>query len=286
MVRHLQSRAVYALDVLAGRARGTCCPSCGSRAHEPVVKKVAGFATIYSCSDCKLLFRPTGLFSPSVARWYYSSIYSQSGVTTDMELSRQREALQRALAEEGKDRSAAVQALQHELPKERQRIAVFGCSWGYEIQLLRGAGLDAYGIELSDSRRGFAVRELGLEVYDSLASAGTHVRDTGIVLSSHVLEHIPRLDATLREIDRYLSPHLQLHIVPAVDPEIPRQTVRHAVGREHPLGVTRAFWQRWAGTHGFRPELTLRAAELWCTLRRDSHLVDPAAEKRDRSLVD
>jgi hypothetical protein len=282
----LQARALYALDVLAGRARGTCCPSCGSQSHEPVVKKVAGLATIYRCLGCELLFRPTGLFSPSVARFYYSWVYSQSGVTTDVELSHQREALQRALVTEGKDRSAAVQALQYELPKERQRIAVFGCSWGYEIELLRRAGIDAYGIELSTSRREFAVRELGLEVYDSLASAGSNVRDTGIVLSSHVLEHIPRLDATLREIVRYLSPHLQLHIVPAVDPEIPRQTVRHAVGREHPLGVTRAFWQRWSGTHGFRPELTLRAAELWCTLRRDSHLVDEAAEKRDRSLVD
>ena len=268
MVRHLQSRAVYLLDVLAGRARGTCCPSCGSHTHTPVIKKVAGLATIYQCSDCALLFRPTGLFSPSVARWYYTSIYSGAGVATAMELSHQRDALQRALAEEGKDRSAAVQALKHELPQDRQRIAVFGCSWGYEIELLRRAGLDAYGIELSTSRREFAARELGLEVYDSLASAGAAARDTGMVLSSHVLEHIPRLDATLREIDRCLSPALQLHIVPAVEPEIPRETVRHVVGREHPLGVTRAFWQRWAGAHGFQPELSTRAEELWCTLRR------------------
>jgi hypothetical protein len=268
LVKHLQSRAVYALDVLAGRARGTCCPSCGSRAREPVVKKVAGFATIYRCSSCKLLFRPTGLFSPSVARWYYSWVYSQAGVATDVALSHQREALQRALAEEGKDRSAAVRALLHELPKDRQRIAVFGCSWGYEIELLRRAGLDAYGIELSSARREFAVRELGLEVYDSLASAGSHVRDTGLVLSSHVLEHIPRLDATLREIDRYLAPRVQLHIVPAVEPQVPIHTVRHVVGREHPLGVTGAFWQGWAGSHGFQPALTVQADELWCTLRR------------------
>ena len=268
MVKHLQSRALYALDVLAGRARGTCCPSCGSQSHEPVVKKVAGLATIYRCSDCELLFRPTGLFSPSVARWYYSWVYSQSGVTTDVELSHQREALQRALVEEGKDRSAAVQALQHELPKGRQRIAVFGCSWGYEIELLRRAGIDAYGIELSTSRREFAARELGLEVYDSLANAGAAVRDTGMVLSSHVLEHIPRLDTTLREIDRCLTPQLQVHIVPAVEPEVPLHVVRHLVGSEHPLGVTRAFWQRWASVHGFRPELAVRAQELWCTLRR------------------
>jgi hypothetical protein len=276
----LQSRAVFVLDLLVGRALGARCPSCGSQQHAERVKKALGLATIFQCSECNLLFRPTGLFSPTVARWYYSSVYSQQGVATTMELSRERDALQQALAQEGKDRSEAVHALRKELSTDRQRVAVFGCSWGYEIQLLLRAGIDAYGIELSTPRREFAARELGLEVYDSPATAGAKVRNTGLVLSSHVLEHIPRLHATLAEIEQHLSPAVQLHIVPAVEPETPLATIRSSVGREHPLGVTGAFWQTWAAAHGFTPEVITREQELWCTLRRAGQ---DSLRKRDAS---
>jgi hypothetical protein len=273
---HMRARALYLLDVLVGRARGTQCPSCGSGARVPLVVKFAGLASIFQCARCKLLFRPTGLFSPAIARWYYSSVYSQAGVATSIELSHEREALARAIAQEGKDRSAVVQTLRRELPAERQRTAVFGCSWGYEIELLRRAGIDAFGIELSKPRREFAIRELGLEVYESLAAAGRNVRDTGVLMSSHVLEHIPRLDSTLREIDQHLAPSIQWHIVPAVELDQPLYTIRHVVGREHPLGVTGAFWQGWASAQGFVPELTTRDQELWCTLRRATHAASHA----------
>lgn len=239
----LPTRTFYLVDTGLGRLTGSRCPNCGARGNNVVHKHL--WVNVLRCTGCGLLFRPTGFREGRALAFYYSVLYRDAGVATQTALLEDPAALARMIESEGKDRSAIIRKIAETNHIERPRICVVGCSWGYEIVRLKEAGFDAVGIELSEPRRALAKERLGLSVF---ASEDEIEGPIDIVMSSHVLEHIPRISARLDAIDRALRPRVHVHTTPTVDEMIEIQTV---IGREHPLGVTADFWRGYASDRGF-----------------------------------
>ncbi|MBL8783451.1 MAG: hypothetical protein JNJ59_01010 [Deltaproteobacteria bacterium] len=261
-----RAHVFHLADLLAGHVRGLRCPSCGARGASEVLKKHLGVASIYRCGACELLFRPTGLQTGRVAAWYYSRLYGNQGIATEPQDDTRETALVRA-REAGKDRSTLVATLLPLLPEGARTIGVVGASWGYELLCMEHLGLPLYGIEPGEPRREHGKRRFGLALFADAREARAAGHGGGLVMSSHVLEHIAELEATLDAVQRELTPFMQVHVTPRVDPFT--SELAPTIGREHPLGVTEAFWRRWAARHGravsfrtHRPEPHMPAGEL------------------------
>jgi hypothetical protein len=236
-----RARLFHLADLLAGHLRGNPCPNCRGKEVTRIVTKHLGLGSIYRCQSCALYFRPTGLQTGRVARWYYSTLYRDQGIAT-APLTGDREAALVMAQQAGKDRSSLIETVLPLLPEEERRIGVLGASWGYELLCLERLGLPLYGVEPGDARREHGRARFGLDLHptpEAAAAAGHH---GGVVFSSHVLEHIPALDDALDAIEHALAPALQVHLTPRVEPPI--DDFSASIGREHPLGVTEAFWRR------------------------------------------
>ena len=167
---------------------------------------------------------------------------------------------------EGKDRTELVR----EFVSPPATICVFGCSWGYELLSLRRAGYRAFGVELSSTRREFGRKHLGLPIFPHVRAVPPEYHSVDVVLSSHVLEHIPALDEILSDIVQTTRPRLQLHITPSVE-SIDRYPHRRTlIGREHPIGVTRRYWERAADLHRQSLEFRESGDEALAILRPTS----------------
>jgi hypothetical protein len=245
------SRAFYLADLLAGVARGIHCPSCGTAEALSLVSPGRRFNYFFECRGCHLFFRPTGLQHGRIPELYYSRFY-EAGLATSGDAVLSPALRERMVGAEGKNRNDLVRLLFG--PPEAGEIAVFGCSWGYEVSDLLKAGYTAFGIELSSRRRGWGRDRLGLTIYESPATAAADGRTPALVLSSHVLEHVPKLEPTLDDLQATLRPRRHIHITPYVDDFRSNSERGTIIGREHPLGVTTAFWRRWSGKLGFALE--------------------------------
>jgi hypothetical protein len=242
----LPSRLFYAADLAVGLLRGNPCPNCGGRDRRLLGRRRG--VPFVECRGCRLYYRPTG-FDGALVGAYYDHLYANAGVATETTLSSDQ--LARAMALEGKDRTALVAHLVPELPRPA-RICVFGCSWGYELLPFRARGDTVFGVEVGARRRAFGRASLGLPIHASVEELARAEGGVDLVLSSHVLEHIPRMTAALDRLRSALCPSWQVHVTPSVERFAGDAATRTNVGREHPIGVTAAFWQRFAGERGLR----------------------------------
>jgi len=242
------SRAFFLADLLAGAAQGGRCPSCGASGASHLRSPGRLFNYFFECRRCGLFFRPTGLLHGPIPEFYYSQVYD-AGLATNGEAVLDEELRARMVGNEGKDRNELVRLLFG--PPDAGEIAVFGCSWGYEVSDLCRAGYSAFGIELSNKRRDWGRHRLGLTIYESAAAAARAGRAPALILSSHVLEHIPKLESVLDDLQLNLSARQHIHITPFVDDFRTNPERGSLIGREHPLGVTTEFWRRWSHKLGF-----------------------------------
>ena len=260
-------RMYYCLDMAVGVLLGSPCPNCRAPGKEnrAIAHRFGGVIAIRRCNQCGVLYRPAGIVDRPLIGVYYSFLYSCAGVATSPSLSKDPEELERAILLEGKDRTGLVQA---EAPGGPLSICVLGCSWGYELILLARAGHNVFGVEPGKVRREYGKRGLGLNIYESTEAAAADNRTADVLLSSHVLEHVPRIDRLMDSIARELNPKIQIHITPFVD-DFGIQDGRQAlVGREHPLGITRHFWDRTAERLGLRLAFKTDGDEAIAVLRR------------------
>ncbi|MBI1383078.1 MAG: hypothetical protein GC161_18575 [Planctomycetaceae bacterium] len=269
---HTRAQLFHAVDLVAGHLLGNRCPNCASHHGELLARKHGGLGSIYRCAGCALYYRPTGLQGERVTRWYYSFCYGDDPHFTTAPVEDPTRALAQARAA-GKDRSALVEAALAALPAGQRSICVLGASWGYELLTFARLGVPLYGIEPGEHRREHGRKHFGLELYPSVDAAAAAGRSGGLLFSSHVLEHVPNLSDTLDELAAALAPALSLHLTPRVDPfDTSRAS---AIGREHPIGVTLAFWRRRAAALGaplflahHRPEPGAPASETLALVAR------------------
>ncbi len=264
--RRALSQAFHLGDLVAGTLRGARCPNCDAGQGTPRVRKTFPLATVYACDGCGLYYRATGLQGSGFARWYYSNLYTDVGIATNPELLEPSEVVAWS-RREGKDRTALVAHAMDLLAVQPPWIAVLGASWGYEVLTLRTLGLLVWGVEAADDRRAFGVERYGVELYATIAEGVARHGPGGVIVSSHVIEHIARLSPFIEEIHRAARPAAQLHITPRVEPLGPDTATQ--IGREHPIGVTTGYWRGLARSldsevaHAFvQPPGTASACEL------------------------
>jgi SAM-dependent methyltransferase len=235
----LPSRVYYIFDTALGIASGSCCPNCGRKGNPAVARKHAGLIAVRRCLGCELLYRPVGFEGGALVEAYYSFVYTKAGIATATQLANSPEELARRMAADGRDRTALIERV----ASPPARVCILGCSWGYEMLPLRERGYDVFGIELSRTRRAFGRDKLGLPIYANVQDAAEHA-PVDVVLSSHVLEHVPRVTQLLETVVRALRPTSQIHVTPCVEGYGPQNT--QLIGREHPIGLTQAYWARTA----------------------------------------
>jgi len=252
------SRAWVLADLGLGRLGGSPCPSCGTAPTEPPAHRWGPLNAfpVWRCQKCGLLYRPTGFTAPGVTSFYYSWMYSNANLATDVGAI---DDLQQVRDSMGSRRRAAL--LRDVAPVEGGGsrppvVYVLGCSWGYEVWDLQQSGFRAVGVEVSSPRRNLGRQRLNLPLYATLQEAAANEPPPDIVMSSHVLEHVPRVEAYLDDVLATVTPRFHVHMTPNVEPYPADPATHPLIGREHPIGVTRAFWQRYAATRSL--DLTTR----------------------------
>jgi hypothetical protein len=252
----------YAVDLAVGRLSGNPCPSCGhgGAGNKRVLRRHGALGGTYECAACGLYYRPVGIRNGRLLGFYYSYLYRQPGITTEVEMaSLPVSKLKARAAKDGKDRSALVAPLLAELKLQRPVVCVFGCSWGYEMLPLQELDCRLVGVELGAGRRELGRQQLGLEIYASLDAVKAALNRVDVVMSSHVLEHIPKLRAVLDQI-RDLNPGVQLHITPCVEAHGSDPTTQRTIGRDHPIGLTHQFWRKFGAETGIEIAISIQGA--------------------------
>lgn len=198
----LNSKWAYLLSSAKKRvlARGLTCPSCGTGRGFTVDQKYF-VTTLVRCQTCQLMYRaPTT--SAAESQRFYQSRYSQ-GSTTDLPSDAELERLIATGFKSHDEFKSYIQVLESLGVEPGQRVFDFGCSWGYGSWQLKHHGFVIEAFEISALRAKFARDKLGLDVCDSMDEvAGSY----DVFFTSHVLEHVPSVEAAIAAAFRLLRP--------------------------------------------------------------------------------
>lgn len=177
------------------------CPLCGSKRYRTVVT-APDFETPYTntfhvveCAECSMMYTSPRPSMDDLFRYYYAGhyvCYTKSGLADDIR--------EQYLCK------SRYRSLKHLMPA-RGRFLDVGCSYGYFLSYLQNnTDWEAYGCEPSKEMASLASSR-GLRVKaTTLAHAGYPSHFFDMVYMSHVLEHVPDLRETVREVFRILKP--------------------------------------------------------------------------------
>ncbi len=166
------------------------CPVCGAAQFDHLF--VAAGEPFTRCCCCKLvLINPRR--SGSMLAATYDGAYSH-----------------RYIAKASKKRRRAarwVTRLQHSFGVKGRWLDV-GCSAGFIVEAAQSHGFEAYGVELEPQAVTFAQRELGLSRVSQGSLEAQHYADCffDVISVYDVIEHIPALNASVRELYRVAKP--------------------------------------------------------------------------------
>jgi SAM-dependent methyltransferase/ribosomal protein S27E len=220
------------------------CPYCGS---VPVVYARKYFVIeICRCLDCGLFFvNPFYLPKEGIESFYndsYSSDATELPNVGSLELMKMNN-----FSGSRKDYNSRLIIIR-EL-SNGNRLLEFGCSWGYFLFQAKTYGFESIGTEISKKRADFGRKNLGVNIFEDIASVEGGF---DLICSFHVLEHLTDLSTIFDEFHKRLLPSGSLIIeVPNFDPETRGEIVHSIIGKVHPLGFCKNFFERNLSRHGF-----------------------------------
>lgn len=242
---NLIPRIEFGFQALFRRQRA--CPFCQTRDHSVVARKY-GVVRIRRCKTCFLYF--TDPIYRSHIGDLYESLYRAEGSTTTLPHKRELDALKATnFASSEKNCTPQIEALKR-LGAGRTLLEV-GSSWGYFLHQANAAGFTTVGVEPGRTRREYGVRELGLDIRDSMkAVRGV---EFAIIYSAHTLEHISEVSGFFSDCyDRLRAGGLLVIEVPHFDLLNLDKRVLSIIGAVHPLGLSRSFFNQALPKEGFR----------------------------------
>lgn len=180
---------------------GRACPSCG-HAESTTIDRKYGVTRLVRCGSCGLLYRlPTT--REAEYRRFYQNNYAE-GFTTELPSTEKLAEMKRQnFAGTEKDYSTYLAVLRALGAAAGDRVLDFGCSWGYGSWQFAQAGFSVKAYEISENRRAFAKRHLGVTVYSSQDEIDG---EFDLFFSSHVLEHIPAVSRVIELAGHVLKP--------------------------------------------------------------------------------
>lgn len=185
--------------IKAAQFKDLACPSCGCHDYDDIDKKYM-VTRLVRCVNCQLLYRVPTTTEKEYSK-YYQDDYSE-GFTTDLPALADLDKMKRLkFAGMEKDYSKYIEVLR--ALGCGDKLLDFGCSWGYGSWQFSQAGFDVKAFELSQKRREFANRHLGVNVYSDASDIDDKF---DIFFSAHVLEHIPKVSGIIGLARKVVKP--------------------------------------------------------------------------------
>jgi 2-polyprenyl-3-methyl-5-hydroxy-6-metoxy-1,4-benzoquinol methylase len=173
------------------------CPCCGAAASRTMDRKLV--YRLERCERCAVRYR-WPYETPDEMRKYYQQEFSsnENNLTGDVPDAATLEQLRQTdFAGTELDFRGVIRLLLLCDQKPGARVLDYGASWGYGLLQLNKAGFQAAGLEISLPRLEFGKR-LGLDLFAQLRLPQEQGQ-YDVVYSSHVLEHLPDIGASIRE---------------------------------------------------------------------------------------
>jgi len=205
----MKSRLRYLFSQFAGSLLGdSSCPNCGCHFSRRVDRKWL-VSQLRQCDECSVNLRwPAD--RADTAETLYQDAYRQAGLTTDLPSDSELESLLSANFRNSEKDFRDYTTLLVELAAAQGKdpgdtvVVDYGANWGYFLYQLARAGFSkAVGVEISRPRRCFGEDRLGVYYADSDSIPACSV---DILISLHVIEHLPRPDILFENAFRLLRP--------------------------------------------------------------------------------
>ncbi len=242
---NLVPRIEFLLQAVFRRRRD--CPHCGWERTDLLARKHV-VVRVRRCPQCALCFTDP-VYDRSVLGVLYDKVYGAEGSTTAMPAPDELGELKRT-SFAGTDKDAHDRLKRLRALAGGERLLEVGSSWGYFLFQAASEGFNPTGVEISDTRREFGRRELGVDVRASLDELGDERFD--VVYTAHTLEHFTDFRGVLERLHGLLKPGGLLAVeVPHFDHHLPGERALSAVGAVHPLGFTTEFFRRNLPRAGF-----------------------------------
>lgn len=226
----------------------TVCPHCKIGSTRELAKKYAK-VSIRRCDRCSLDFT-SPIYQSAIVSDFYDFFYGADGSTTKVPNAEELENLKENNFEGSDkyffDRIARLKAVS----EGQKKLLEIGSSWGYFLYQAQNQGFDVTGVELSDSRREFGKKNLGVDVVKSFDEIASGLFN--IVYTAHTLEHFIDLSFIFSDINRALTKEgLLLIEVPNFDYDSFGDRALSQVGAIHPIGFSSQFFRKNLPGYGF-----------------------------------
>ncbi|MCM8792433.1 MAG: class I SAM-dependent methyltransferase [Candidatus Omnitrophica bacterium] len=140
-----------------------------------------------------------------------------------------------------------------------KRALEFGCSWGYLVYQLRHFGIDAVGVEISEIRRNFGIKKLGLRIEKKIGDLIAKREKFDIIFSFHTLEHLHNISNIFNYFFQLLNKDGILFMEV---PHFKKESNFTIIGTTHPLGFTENFFLKNLPKEGFKVKVYFDYADL------------------------
>ena len=224
------------------------CPHCHSKNLSNLDQKY-GVVNIKTCNDCNLCFTDP-IYKPLFISNLYEKIYDGEGSTTVLPKFEELNSLiSNNFASFDKNFYSRIQLIKSCCLGTK--MLEIGSSWGYFLYQAKQQGFDVTGVEISERRRLFGIKNLDLDLVGSISELDGRIFD--IVYTAHTLEHFTDLSTVFRAISNLLHIKGQLLIeVQNFDYAEFGKKALSAVGAVHPLGFSSEFFQENLPKYGFK----------------------------------
>jgi SAM-dependent methyltransferase len=179
------------------------CPACGSgrfRKHAEITDHYFSkeVFSIEECQECGLRFTQDRPDSESIGAYYDSGNYASHDSTGNKSLFLRIYTLAREWMLQHKYQ------LVRQFKPEWQKVLDYGTGEGFFVEFLRKKGIDATGIEPSETARTNFHARTGNTLYASITNIPENEQYQAITLW-HVLEHIHDLHETMKALCKHLE---------------------------------------------------------------------------------
>lgn len=222
------------------------CPYCGAYTAIVFGKRYI-FFDICKCQDCSLFFmNPVYLSDKDIESFYNERYFTDITIIPDeKELELITKMNFQGTTKYYNDALIVIKKL-----VDGNRLLEFGSSWGYFLFQAQSHGFYPTGIEISPKRAAFCRDHLSINVFSNIDLIEEKFN---VICTFHTLEHLINLRDIFDKFYEKLLPRGSLIIeVPNFDLETKGKSVYQAIGKVHPCGFTRQFFETNLPRHGFQ----------------------------------